>query len=175
MLFLLLERIRLRERKNYAIVPVLAHIRGHGGREAIILPTHGVVGVVVFLGPAGELEGAEGIHHDGQFVGGFFADRGLGGAGVRAVGDTVRVEGKGSDIYAAPAHEVAVDIVDDFFAVYVGVIVGGWDGERVVVILARNEGANHEVVGLKGLVDGRRLVDATCYGLEIADVKDVGV
>jgi hypothetical protein len=55
------------------------------------------------------------------------------------------------------------------------VVVRRRDGERVVVELAWHEGAHDVVAAGEGLVDRRRLVDATGDRLEIADVEDVRV
>ena len=85
------------------------------------------------------------------------------------------MHGERADLDPATAHEVAGDVVDDLVAVDVGVVVGGRDGQRVVVELPRHEGADDEVLALEGLVDGRRLVDPSGDRLEIADVEDVGV
>src|SRR5205823_14675592 len=116
-------------------------------------------------------ERAEGVYHDGQLFGLFLADGGFGGSGVGAVGYAVGVEGEGGDVYAFATHEVAVDVVEDLFAVYVGVVVGGGYGQRVVVVLAGHEGADDEVLGLEGLVRGRGLVDAAGDRLEVFDVE----
>ena len=73
------------------------------------------------------------------------------------------------------AHEVSVDVVQDLVGVNVGVVVGGRNRLGVVVVHAGREGADHEVVSLKGLVHGRRLVDAAGNGLKVPRIKGVGV
>ena len=143
--------------------------------RTIVLPTHRVVGIVIFLGPMGELQGTKSVYHNCQFVSEFFAYRRLRRARVWAVRDTMWMECKRSYINATPAHEVTVHIVDNFFAINIRVVIGSGDRERVIVVLARHEGTDHEVMRLERLVDGRRLVDSPRYRLEISNVKDVRV
>ena len=45
----------------------------------------------------------------------------------------------------------------------------------MVVVHAGSKGADHEVVPLKGLVHGRRLVDAAGNGLKVPRIEGVGV
>ena len=70
---------------------------------------------------------------------------------------------------------VAADVEHDLVAVDVRVVVGHRDRELVVVDLARQEVADHEVVALPHLVNGRRLVDLAGDRHVVVDVERVGV
>ena len=73
------------------------------------------------------------------------------------------------------AHEVAVDVVQHLVRVDVRVVVGGRNRLGVVVVQAGRKRADHEVVALKRLVHGRRLVDAAGDRLKVPRVERVGV
>src|SRR5689334_10939744 len=98
----------------------------------------------------------EGIDHDRQLLGRLFADRRLDRAGMRSMWDPGGMERERGDLHAAPAHEVASDVIDDLVRVDVRVVVRRRDRERVVVELARYERTHDEIPGLERLVDGRR-------------------
>ena len=70
---------------------------------------------------------------------------------------------------------VAADVEHHLVAVDVGVVVGHRDRQLVVVDLARQEVADHEVVALEDLVHRRRLVDLAGDRHEVLDVERVGV
>ena len=73
-------------------------------------------------------EGLKGIDHDGQFQGLFLPDGALVGTGVRAVRNAAGVQAEESLFHVVPAHEIAVDVVQNFVGVDVGVVVGRGDG-----------------------------------------------
>ena len=75
------------------------------------------------------------------------------------------------DLHAAPAHEVAGDVIDHLVAVDVRVVVRRRDRQGVVVELARHERADDEIPSLERLVDRRRLVDPARDRLEVGDVE----
>src|SRR5690349_12030908 len=113
------------------LIPGLLPAPEEGARGTSVEPTKGILRVVERLGLGGELERAEGIHHDGQLFGALGAQTLLHGAGVRAVGDAAGVEREGADLDAAPAAEVAIDVIQHLVGVYVAVVVGHRDGQRV--------------------------------------------
>jgi hypothetical protein len=135
--------------------------------------------VVIFIfdgqGVLGELEGAESIDHHRQLAGLFGADALFHRAGVRPMRDAAGVQGDHAPLHVLAAHEVAIHIVEHLVAVDVAVVVGRRDGQRVVIVQARHERADDEVVRLEGLVHRRRLVYPPGDGLEIVDGKSVGV
>lgn len=70
-------------------------------------------------------------------------------------------------------HEITIYVVQYLIRIDVAVVVGRGNGVWVIVIEARHEGADHEVVGLKGLVNGGRHVNATSQWLEVIRAEDV--
>ncbi len=54
-------------------------------------------------------------------------------------------------------------------------VVGGGNGLGVVVVQARGEGADYEVVRFEGLVHGRRLMHSACDGLKVEGRENIGV
>lgn len=94
----------------------------------------------------------EGVDHDGIFIGGCFADTALVGAGVGSMGNTAGVQGDltGSNIVAA--HKITVHIIQDFFGIDVGMVVGCRDRQRVVIVKAGTKTADHKTFAFKGLM-----------------------
>lgn len=137
-------------------------------------------GVIIFrVFDAGSVFGhqqrAESVHHDGQFAGFFGADAFFHRAGVRAVRDAAGVQRDHAALHVFAAHEVAVHVIEHLIGVNVGVVVGCGNRERVVVVHARHEGADHKVVPVEGLVYRRRHVQATRDRLEIVDAEREGI
>ena len=139
------------------------------------MPAIRVGGVIDGFGDGGVVERMEGVDHDGEFFSLLDAEAFFDGSRMGAVRDATGVQGDGGAFDAAPAAEVAVDIIEHFVAVNVAVVVGHRDRERMVVQFARDKGADDKVGSLEGLVDRRRLVDTTSDGLEVADIEDPGI
>src|SRR6056297_625013 len=117
------------------------------------------------------MQRVEGVDHHCVFISGFLADALLVLARMRAVWNAAGMLGNTAFIYALAAHEVTLYIVEYLVGIDIAMRVRRRDGLRVVVVLARAEGANHVVGSLKGLVHGRRLVHATGNGLKVLNVE----
>ena len=76
--------------------------------------------------------------HDGQLARALLAERRLHAARLGAVHEArgVQADRPGTDARTLAAREVAVAVVEDLVAVDVGVVVGRWHGQGVVVELA---------------------------------------
>ena len=72
--------------------------------------------------------------------------------------NTARMQRDLSLNYIFPAHKIAVYIIQYFITVNIAMVIWRRDGQRMVVKLARNEGAEHKVITLKSLMDRRRLM-----------------
>ena len=118
-----------------------------------------VGGVLEGEGFGGEPQREEGVHHDRELVGRPRPDRLLVGSRVRAVRDARGVERDRLRADAAPAREVAADVVDELVAVDRGVRVGAGDRVGVRVGDARDEGADEGAARGERGVDRRREVD----------------
>src|SRR3954453_9632373 len=123
----------------------------------------------------GHLERAERVHHDGQLFGVFGPDARLGPAGMRAMGNAVRVVRDAPELNPLPAHEFARGVVEHFVRIDVAVVVWSRHRLRVEVVGPGAEAAHHEPVALKRLVDRRRLVHPSHDGLEVHDVERPGI
>src|SRR5260221_1972389 len=121
------------------------------------------------------LEWAEGVHHDGQLVGVFRADRRLCAARMRTVRNAVRMQRDRAELDALPAHEFARRVVEPLVRIHVAVVVRRRNGFRMEIVGARTEGAHHEAVALKRLMHRRRLVHASYDWLEVHDVERPGI
>ena len=155
-------RARRRSRSKALLTPI-----GH--------PAGGVGGVVERLGRRRQRERPERVDHHRQLLGVGLADRLLGHARRRPVGDAPRVEAQRARLDAPAAEEVAAHVVEDLVAVEVGVVVRRGDHVGPVVEPAGHERAHHRAVELEGLVHGRRLVLAAADGLEVVDGEGVGI
>ena len=118
-----------------------------------------------------QVQRAERVDHDGQLVEVLGADRPLGRAGLRAVGEAGRVQRDRAllDAGAAAGLVVAAGVEQHLVGVDVVVVVRHRDRQRVVVDLARHERADHEVRPLERLVHRRRLVHPAGDRLEVVD------
>ena len=121
------------------------------------------------------MEGFEGVDHNGVFFGALLADAFFDGSGMRAVRYAAGVMGDAGVLQTLPAHEFALNVIEHLVGVDVGVVVGCRDGQGMVVVFARAEGADHVVVRFEGLVNGRRLVHPSGDRLEILHVENPGV
>jgi hypothetical protein len=72
-------------------------------------------------------------------------------------------------------HEIAIYIIKYFIGVDVAVIVGGGNGLGMVIVHPRGKSADNEVVGLKGLMHGGRLMDPSGYRFEVQRRKDIRI
>src|SRR6185437_3478293 len=81
----------------------------------------------------------------------------------------------GADPAALARLVVAAAVEHDLVGVDVGVVVGHWYRQRVVVDLARHEITDHEPGAGENLVYRRRLMDAPGDRLEVGDIERVGV
>ena len=97
------------------------------------------------------------------------------GCGPWAIAARVQGDRADADAGALARLVVAADVEHDLVAVDVGVVVGHRDRELVVVDLARQEVADHEVPALEDLVHRRRLVDLAGDRHVVVDVERVGV
>ena len=72
-------------------------------------------------------------------------------------------------------HEVAVHIIEHLIGIDVAVIVRRRNGLWVVIVHPRRKSADHKVVCLKSLMDGRRHVYAAGDGLKIFCIECIGI
>ena len=103
-------------------------------------------------GRLGDLHRPERIDHHGQFFGRFLSDASFDGSRMRAVRDACRMKGQLALVDIVPAHEITIHIVEDLVGVDIAVVIGRRDGFGMVVIQARDEGADHELVGFELLL-----------------------
>src|SRR5688572_22759447 len=57
-----------------------------------------------------------------------------------------------------PAHKIAIHVIQYFVAVDIAVIIWRGYGVRVIIVEPRYKTADHEIMRLERLVNGRRLV-----------------
>lgn len=100
----------------------------------LLQPRFVVLAIVNFKGVLSNLQGFEGVYHHCQFLRTFFANTCLVGAGVWSVWNTRRVQGNISWSNTRPAHKVTINIIQHFVRIYIGVIVGRWNGFWVIVV-----------------------------------------
>ena len=126
--------------------------------------------------PAPRSSGA-GVDHDGRLVEVLRPQRRLDRRRLRTVRVAAGVQGDRADVDARALARLVVtaDVEHDLVAVDVGVVVRHRHRQRVVVDLARQEVADHEVVALEDLVHRRRLVDLAGDRHVVVDVERVGV
>ena len=117
----------------------------------------------------------EGIDHDGQFPRLLLADALLHRAGMRSVGDTGWMQGHHPAGDMLAAHEIPVNIVQQFIAVDIAMVVGRRNTLGMVVVHPGDEGADHKIVAFKGLVDGRWLMHPTRDGFKVVNAEREGV
>ena len=123
----------------------------------------------------GNCERLERIDHDRQLVGRGLAETRLHGAGLRTVRCARGVQCDRALLDAAAAHEVAVDVVEDFVAIDARVIVRNRYGERMIVEHPRNEDAKRRARRLEGRMRGRRLMEFPGDRCVFVGVEGVGV
>ena len=86
-----------------------------------------------------------------------------------SVGQATRMQGKGTAINTPSAHKIAFGIVQHFIRVNIGMVIGSWNGQRVIVEQTRHKGANDKIMRLKRLVDWGWLVNAPRNRLKIVN------
>ena len=111
------------------------------------------------------------VEHDRQFFGFFYTQTFFNRSRVWSVGYTGGMEGEHTPGYLFAAHKITVDIVKQFVAVYIAVVIGDRDRKRMVVEHPGNKGANNKITPLKSQVHRWRLMYAAGYGLKIVDGK----
>lgn len=87
----------------------------------------------------GEPEGLEGVYHYCEFEGFFCSDAFLYCAGMGTVWNAAGMQGYLSFYDTFAGHEIAINIVEHFVGIYVGVVVGRRDGLWMIIEEARAE------------------------------------
>src|ERR671932_497087 len=134
-------------------------------------PTVCIVVVLKWKSVLGELERTKGINHYGEFFSSFLTDRTLVHPWVRTVWDTARMNGNRRPLNAFARHKVPLNVVDDFIRIDVGVIVGSWNRQGVIIEESRHEGTQDKSGPVKGLMHWRGLVNPTSDRFKVFDVE----
>lgn len=116
-------------------------VHGFAGEagEMLALPALGVVGIIEIDSGLGGKERAERVAHNGEFGGVRRGERGLDRAWVWAVGNALGMGGERADFDTFARAKVAFDVVKDFVAIEIAVVVWDFDGLRVIVEKAGTE------------------------------------
>src|SRR5690606_13646954 len=80
-----------------------------------------------------------------------------------------------SGSYIVTAHKIAIYVIQHFITINIAVIVGCWNGLRMIIIYTRYKTAHHKGIGFKGLMYWWRLVNATCDRFKIVNRKRIRI
>src|SRR6476619_6151714 len=81
------------------------------------------------------------------------------------------MQGHHAPCYIFPAHEIAIDIIKQFIAVNIAMVVGCRNRLGMIIKQPWTKRTDHEIICLKGLVNRRWLVHTASNGLKVVDRK----
>src|SRR6478672_5212269 len=111
------------------------------------------------------------VNHHRKFFCLFCANTFFNCAGMRTMRNTSRMQSNHTSCNIFAAHEIAVNIIDNFIAVDVTVIIGRRNTLRMIIEKSRHKTAYNKIVCLKSLMHRRRLMHTTGDGLKVVNAE----
>src|SRR5579864_4890522 len=156
--------------RDHLEIPTLGDAGGTGNAASV--PAERIVAIEDLAGDGGSVQRTEGVDHDRQLVGlARPVQGGLECSGLRTVREAADVMRERALADPASRCVVSLDVVQHLIGIEVAVVVRQVDRLWVPVELARYERADHEVLRLERLMNGRRHVKATGARFEVVDVE----
>ena len=115
------------------------------------------------------------IHHYSQLPGFFCTKTFFNSARMWAMRNPCRMKGDHTAGYHFSAHKISVNIINQFITINIAVVIGHWNGQRMIIEKPGYKTAYDKIVSLKCDMYRRRLVYASCNGFEIQNRKYIRV